>query len=127
LQLNTPENILDIDHYLKVPVDGFSINVRSLHALLHGVDPDEPEIYSYYPLNVRLFEKLLEPLVATIKRRPHAQRGTKLHPEIVLHLEDNQAEFIELAVKLGFTGITVKPNFAQTAKHRIHEAEGKQL
>lgn len=127
LQINTPENILHIAHYLKVPVDGFSINARSVHALLHGIDPDEPEIYSYYPINAGALAQLLKPLVATIRQSPHALRGNKLHPEIALHIEDNRTELIELAVTLGLTAITVKPDFAQTAKHRIHEAEGNQL
>jgi pyruvate, water dikinase len=127
LQVNTPENILHIAHYLKVPVDGFSINARSIHALLHGIDPDEPEIYSYYPINAGALAQLLKPFVATIRQSPHALRGNKLHPEIALHIEDNRTELIELAVSLGLTAITVKPDFAQTAKHRIHEAEGSQL
>lgn len=124
VQLNTPENLLSIDHYLRVPVDGFSINVRSIHALLHGVDPDEPEIYSLYPLDIKLFEQLLKPCVTAIIRSPHAMRGTKGHPAVVLHLEDNSTAMVDLAVRLGCTGVTVKPPFVATAKERIRETEG---
>jgi pyruvate, water dikinase len=127
LQLNTPENLLAIDHYLMVPIDGFSVNIRSIHALLHGIDPDEPDIYSLYALDPQLFEPLLRRLVEAVKKAPHPMRGTRAHPEIVMHLEDNSTAFVELAVKLGFTGITVKPAFISIAKHRIREAEAAQI
>lgn len=120
LQLNTPENILQLSHYLQPEITGFSLNVRSLHSLLVGIDPDSPAIYSLYSLDVSLIENLMTKVLSTIRQSPTRK-------EVILHLEDHNLPLVEAATKLSLTAVTVKPDFSAMAKKRIREVEEKRL
>jgi pyruvate, water dikinase len=118
LQLNTPENILQIDHYLRSHLDGVSFNARSVHALIHGIDPDNPEIFSLYPYDINLMEELLTKIIKAVKNTP---------TKAMVHLEDNNLRLVEIATKLGYDIITVKPEFAPRVKQRIREIEEQKI
>lgn len=122
LQLNTPANILELPHYLRTGlVEGISVNVKSLHALLHGIDPDDPDIYNFYSVNTDLLKPLLRQVVNAIKHPDYTKRERR--PTAFLHVEDEIVEVVELGVELGFDAITVKPSFANTTKRRVIELE----
>ncbi len=114
MQCNTPENLLQIQHYAAQGVAGFSINLQSIHALLHGISPDNSDVFSLYPLDVPLIESLLVQVKQSL---------TNYQLPIVLQMEDYTAEFVRLAVELGFTGVTVQPLALQRAKEIIQELE----
>jgi len=115
LQLNTPENIWQLKNYLRTPLAGVSVNVRSIHALLHGIDPDDPDIYSLYPYDINLMRELLEKVIHDIKTKA------------ILHLENYSLQLVEIATELGFDIITVKPEFAPRVKQHILEIEEQKL
>lgn len=126
LQLNTPENILNLRSYPTHKLAGVSINVKSLHALLLGIDPDNPEIHEHYALDAIVVERLMEQL-AEIVQQLQELRTFSQPLQLHLHLEDFSHTLVALAVKLGYHGITVKPAAAQIAHATIVEIEEKQL
>jgi phosphoenolpyruvate synthase/pyruvate phosphate dikinase len=126
LQLNTPENILNLRSYPTHKLAGVSINITSLHALLLGVDPDNPEMYEHYAMDTLAVERMLEQL-ATVVRELQEVRTFTQPLQIHLHLEKYAHDLVALAVKLGYHGITVKPAAAQIAHATILEIEEKQL
>lgn len=122
LQLNTPENIFQMDDYLKIDLSGVSLNTKSIHALMHGIDPDNPDIFSLYPYDMSLMEVIFKK--AKEKVRDYNLHNSNLtHTKLILHLEHNNLRLVELATKIGFDIITVKPEFAPTTKKRIREIE----
>jgi pyruvate, water dikinase len=127
LQLNTPENILQIDHYLSAHLAGVSFNTRSIHALMHGVDPDNPEIFSLYPYDVSLMEKLLTKVMEAVKTKNSHHENMHAPTKAMVHVEDNNLRLVEIAAKLGYDIITVKPDFAPRAKQIIREIEEQKL
>lgn len=123
LQLNTPENVLQLKHYFIPGLAGVSVNSRSLHALMHGIDPDNPDLYRQYAYNLQLMEELLirvQRVVHTVDFQPQA---LQTRPKMFLHLEDPSLELAEIAAKLNYDAITVKPEFAPRVKSRIRELE----
>lgn len=126
LQLNTPENILQLDHYLRFPLTGVSFNVKSIHALLHGIDPDNPDIFALYPYDIELMKKLLVRVREAITDKNKQLQDNQPLIKLMLHLESNNLNLVEIATSLGFDIITVKPEFALMTKQRIQEIEEQQ-
>ena len=127
LQLNTPENILQINHYLQSHLAGVSFNARSIHALIHGVDPENPDIFSLYPYDINLMEKLLSKVIEAVKNKNSHPENMHALTKAMIHIEDNNLRLVEIATKLGFDIITVKPDFAPRTKQRIREIEEQKL
>ena len=127
LQLNTPENILQLDHYLRFHLAGVSFNARSIHALMHGIDPDNPEIFSLYPYDLKLIEELMSQTIEAVKTKNSQLDHHQTHTKAMIHLEDNNLSLVEAAARLGFDIITVKPDFAPRTKQRIQEIEAQKL
>lgn len=123
LQLNTPENILQLRHYLKPLIAGISVNARSIHALLHGVDPSNPDIFTLYPYDIELMRDLLEKTMHQVRALEGDGKTHQLRPKMMLHLEDYNLQLIEIATRLGFDAVIVKPEFSQRAKQCISELE----
>ena len=127
LQLNTPENILQLKYYLQKQISGISVNVRSLHGLLHGIDPDNPDIYNLYPMDIELMRNLLEKVMHEVQSTQDSEGTTKFRPKAILHLENYNLQLVEIAIQLGFDIITVKPEFALRTKQYIIELEEQKL
>ena len=126
LQLNTPENIMNLRSYPTHKLAGISVNVKSLHALLLGIDPDNPEISEHYAVDTIVIERYMEQLAQTVEELQSLRNFTQpLH--VHLHLEEYSHDLVALAVKLGYHAITVKPAAAQIAHAAIVETEEKQL
>ncbi|MBT3249203.1 MAG: hypothetical protein HN846_02605 [Candidatus Pacebacteria bacterium] len=127
LQLNTPENIYQLDHYLASNLAGVSFNARSVHALMHGVDPDNPDIFSLYPYDISLMEQLLTTVIEAIKNKNSHHDNMHSPTKAMIHIEDNNLRLVEIAAKLGYDIVTVKPDFAPRTKQRIREIEEQKL
>lgn len=126
MQLNTPENIINLRAYPTHKLAGVSLNVRSIHALLLGIDPDMAELREHYSMETLGLQKLLEQLAVTAQEL-HELRETGAGLQLTLHLEDFSHELVAEAVKLGYHGITVKPAAAQIAHACIVEVEQARL
>ena len=126
MQLNTPENILNL---LADPVEqltGISLNVRTLQALLHGIDPDNPEVYERYTLDTQMMEQMMELLVEQQKHLNSLRPPTK-SLQLNLHLEDFSRDLVATAVKLRYDGVVVKPRSVQIARSIIVEEEEQRI
>lgn len=127
LQLNTPENILQLKYYLQQSINGVSVNIRSLHGLLHGIDPDNPDVYNLYPMDIELMRDLLEKVMHAVQLARGDGNTTRLRPKAMLHVEDYNLQLIEIATQLGFDIIIVKPKFALRTKQCITDLEEQKL
>lgn len=125
-QINTPENILNLKAYPLHKLSGISINIKTLQGLLHGVDPDNPEVYERYQLDTTILSELLEK-VASVKQDLSALRPTNSSLQLHLHLEDFSRELVASAVKLRYDGIVVKPRALEMARVVVAEEESSLL
>lgn len=123
-QLNTPENLLNIQAYPLKKVAGLSIQVQTVNALLHGFDPDNPELAAQYPLQEQVLVPLIKKTVKVVSQ-PLYIDDTKHRKSVVVHLEQFSPSLVEQAIEAGVAGITVKPAVASMAKACIMETEAR--
>ncbi len=116
LEIDTPENLLNVEEYLQIPLAGISINIKNIHALLNGIDPGFTDIYNQYTLNHQLLIPALKNLIAKTK---------EIHQKIKIHLilPDFSEKLLQEAKDLGIEGVIVRPEVSvQTKKYLIeHE------
>ena len=118
MQANTPENTLDIEHYCMPGLSGISLNIQSIHALLHGVDPDNSDIFQLYPVHHKGIYQHLK----AARQKTHTH-----HVKLVLQLEQFDQQLIEFASELGYDGVTVRAKDVHRARQVIIEAEHQQI
>jgi phosphoenolpyruvate synthase/pyruvate phosphate dikinase len=121
-QINTPENILNIKAYPLHKLTGISVNIKTLQALMHGIDPDNPEVFERYQLDTTVLSNLME-LVAHAKEDVTALRRSGNPLLIHVHLEDFSRELVASAVKLRYDGVVVKPRALEMARVVVLEEE----
>jgi pyruvate,water dikinase len=98
MECTTPENLLNLDHYCQKELHGFVIHVPHIHALMHGIDPSNPDIFQLYPVDTQLFRKLLK----DARQKSHAH-GLPLH----LYLDKYHHQLVQIAQDLEFDGVLV--------------------
>lgn len=122
LQLNTPENILNLAAYPLKDIAGLSINAKTINALLHGYDPDNPEVSSHYQMNRDVLKKLIRQ-VANLSKISLQSDSIYQQKKILLHLEEFDRELASFAVEVGLFGVTVKSKSVDIAKSCIMDEE----
>ncbi len=115
LQLNTPENLINIKSYLQLPIAAICINIKSIHALLHGFDPDFEDLRSQYPVDQPLIENLLKKLVST------AHQCTN-NLKVYIMVSDYNQQLLDFAIKYEINGIITYNRFAAQYKKKILKA-----
>lgn len=124
LQLNTPENILNLSAYPLEHVSAVSLNVRSLHGLILGVDPDNGELMMRYPLPSKILTQLIKQAKETLK----TTKQLTAHPtKLMIHMQRFEAQLATAAINLGVNGLIVKPQVARIAKDCIIDTETSQV
>lgn len=102
LQLNTPENILNIEKYLATPLGAICVNIKTINALMYAVDPGNSDLYHQYPINFELLEPLLDELLQKVKDYDQEIK-------IYLILSEFNQQLINYAAHKKLTGIIAQP------------------
>lgn len=118
MQANTPENLINIDQYCMPGLQGISLNVQSIHALLYGVDPDNTDVFQLYPAHHQTLFELLK----------KARKATQNHNiQLILQLEQYDQKLVEFAAQLGYDGVTVRAKDIHRARQEVIEAEHQHI
>ncbi|MBP7875772.1 hypothetical protein KA012_02130 [Candidatus Woesebacteria bacterium] len=106
-QITTPENVSNLESYLLAGVHGLSLNIRTVTALMTGIDPDDQELQASYPPHIELQQAILSEVSQRVQllKKQASLSSLKLH----LHLEDFNNALVSSAVKLGYDGIVLHP------------------
>lgn len=126
LELSTPENIFNLNHYPLELLQAVSINISQIHALFHGIDPNNHEIVNRYELNHTLISRIFATIQTSLQHFT-TQNPTKNLPQFVVHLERYDPHIIESGIKYGVTAFTVKSTFLSTAREHIYTTEAQLL
>ena len=118
LQCNTPENLLNLTQYAQKGIQGFLINLSTVHGLLHGVDPDNPDVFQLYPLKPAVLEPLLKEAM---------RAAQKLKKQVFIHFEAFDRDMLELVLALGVDGLVVQPRDLHQTKLAVSEIEQQRL
>jgi phosphoenolpyruvate synthase/pyruvate phosphate dikinase len=115
-QIALPSNIWQIHQFLTPQLTGVIISVPDLHALVHGIDPSNPDLLLKYPLDIPLMRSMIKQVFAACPSH-----------KIILQLSDVHEDLVQLAVELGLAGVIVKPYHAVRTKRVISELETQVL
>lgn len=109
-EIETPEQIINCLKYLSPQVSGIIVNLPQLHALSHGIDPTNQDVYYRYSWS--------EELIATYLKMLKEQAG---ETPIMIYLPVEQPSTLRLVESLGLAGIIVKAYYAQVAATYIEQ------
>lgn len=120
LSIDTPAAVVTLEQYLKVGVDGISLNADNLTMLFSGLDPhnsevavqfreDNEAVLEAYRFAIKLCHKYNVPVIITGETLPH--RG----------------ELLEKFVSWGISGITLEPHGLENIRKTIYKYERRLL
>ena len=118
MMVEIPTNVILIDDFIKVGIDGVSIGANDLTMLVTGTDRDNADVAS-------AFNERSEALLWSIKRTiMHCQRQN-VTSSICGQAPSVYDDFVEFLVKCGITSISVNPDAVGRVRKVISEAEKK--
>ena len=116
MMAETPNNVLMLDEFIDVGIDGVSIGSDDLAALTLGFDRDNDAISGHYDVKDPGVLKAVEIIIRTCKRR-------KIHSSISGQIASDHPELAEKLVSWGISSISVSPNVIDRTRIKVWEAE----
>lgn len=116
MEINTPENVILLDRYIKAGIDGISINTDYLTSLFIGEDVYNPEILNQYDY---LDPAILWAFENAIKIANKAMISSSMHGELTA----NSSELIKNLVLWGITDVSVTPDLLDEIRKSVSQAE----
>ncbi len=118
MMVEVPSNILLLDDFINVGIDGISIGSNDLTQLILGIDRDSPKLAEEFD------ERDAAVLVAMGKAvRTSIRRGVTV--SICGQAPSVYPELTEMLVELGITSVSVSPDAIEHTREIIAKAEGR--
>lgn len=116
MMVELPVNVILINEFIKVGIDGVSIGSNDLTMLVGGIDRDNAEV-------ARTFDERSPAVLTSIKRVIAACHKHGITCSICGQAPSIYEEFIEKLVEYGITSISVNPDAIARTKEIIISAE----
>lgn len=116
MMAEVPSNVLLLDNFLDVGIDGVSIGSNDLTQLLLGVDRDNPQLADLFDERNPAVMLALEHIVTTCRRR-------NVKVAICGQAPSEYPEISRKLVEWGIDGVSVSPDMIDETRHIVFEAE----
>jgi pyruvate,water dikinase len=116
MMVEIPVNIIMIEEFIKVGIDGISIGSNDLTMLLQGTDRDNSTVATE-------FNEMSPEVLWAIKKVIKTCNKYGVTSSICGQAASTYNEMIEVLVKAGITSISVNPDAVTRVRGMIHEAE----
>jgi len=116
MMVEIPVNIIMIEEFIKVGIDGISIGSNDLTMLIQGTDRDNSTVATE-------FNEMSPEVLWAIKKVITACNKAGVTTSICGQAASTYNEMIEVLVKAGITSISVNPAAVTRVRSMIHEAE----
>ncbi len=116
MMIEIPVNIIMIEEFIKVGIDGISIGSNDLTMLMQGTDRDNSTVATE-------FNEMSPEVLWAIKKVIKACNKAGVTSSICGQAASTYNEMIEVLVKAGITSISVNPDAVTRVRTMIHEAE----
>lgn len=116
MMVELPVNVILIDDFLKIGLDGVSIGSNDLTMLTEGTDRDNPEV-------AVSFNERSPAILWAIKRVIRKCQAAGVAVSICGQAPSEYPDFTQELVKMGITSISVNPDAVYRVKEAIIEAE----
>ena len=118
MMAEVPNNVLQIDEFIKVGIDGISIGSNDLTMLIMGVDRDNAKVAHIYDVHDAGVLKALEILCK-------ASRKHKIECSICGQAPSLFPDITEKLVEWGATSVSVSPDMIDKTRLIVQKAEAK--
>jgi len=120
MMVEIPSNVILLEDFIKVGIDGVSIGSNDLTMLTLGLDRDNNEIaYQFDETNPAVM-KSIEKTIKTCKKN-------KVSSSICGQAPSQYPDVVEDLVKWGITSISVNPDAIERSREIIASAENKKV
>jgi len=116
MMVEIPVNIIMIEEFIKVGIDGISIGSNDLTMLLQGTDRDNSTVATE-------FNEMSPEVLWAIKKVIKACNKAGVTSSICGQAASTYNEMIEVLVKAGITSISVNPDAVTRVRNMIYDAE----
>ncbi len=116
IMVELPVNVILLDEFIKVGVDGVSVGTNDLTMLVLGTDRDNSEVAQVFDERNKAVVWCLERVVKTCKKH-------KITSSICGQAPSVYPEITELLVRLGITSISVNPDAITASRELVYETE----
>lgn len=118
MMVEIPANVILIEDFIKVGIDGISIGSNDLTMLVLGVDRDNQEVAVE-------FDERNDAVLWALERVIKAAKKHKITASICGQAPSSYPDLVEKLVKWGITSISVSPDVVDATRDLVHHVEGK--
>ncbi len=116
LMVEIPSNVILLEEFIKVGIDGISIGSNDLTMLLLGVDRDSAELAQAFNEQDPAVSWALEKAIKTCQKN-------KITSSICGQAPSVYPDLVENLIKWGITSISVNPDAIERTRELVYEAE----
>jgi pyruvate,water dikinase len=116
LMVEIPANVIQLDAFIDVGIDGISIGSNDLTMLLMGTDRDNSEV-------AHDFNEMDPTVLWAIEKAVKTSVGRKITASICGQAPSDYPELVEKLVSWGITSISVNPDAIYRVRQTIFDAE----
>jgi len=120
MMVEIPSNVILLDKFIDVGIDGISIGSNDLTMLTLGLDRDNQEV-------ARDFNELDPSVLWSLKRVITKARKRGINASICGQAPSNYPQLVEKLVKWGITSISVSPDVIDQTREIVSWAEKKRV
>jgi len=116
MMVEIPANVILLDDFIQVGIDGVSIGTNDLTMLTLGVDRDNPKVADTYDERNPAVLASLEKIIKTCRKH-------KITCSICGQAPSDYPDLVEKLVEWGITSISVNPDAIEKTRYIVAEAE----
>jgi pyruvate,water dikinase len=120
IMVELPANVILLDDFIKVGIDGVSVGTNDLTMLVLGTDRDNSEV-------AQIFDERNEAVLWCLERVLKICKKHKITSSICGQAPSVYPEITEFLVKLGITSLSVNADVISRTREIVYEAERKVL
>ncbi|MBU1088468.1 phosphoenolpyruvate synthase [Patescibacteria group bacterium] len=120
MMVEIPSNVILLNKFIDVGIDGISIGSNDLTMLTLGLDRDNSEV-------AKDFNELDPAVIWMLKRAITTAKKRGITSSICGQAPSNYPSLVEKLVKWGVTSISVSPDAIQSTRQTVHWAENRKL
>ncbi len=120
LMVEIPANVIRLEDFLKIGIDGISIGSNDLTMLLLGTDRDNSEV-------ANIFNEMDKTVLWALERVIKTCQKEKVTSSICGQAPSEYPDLVELLVRWGITSISVNPDIVDGVRENVYQVENKLL
>jgi len=120
MMVEVPSNVILLDEFIDVGIDGVSVGTNDLTMLTLGVDRDNPRVANVYSEMNQAVLNSLEKIVKTARKRGITSSICGQAPSVY-------PELVKMLVEWGMTSVSLSPDVIEKTRLLVYEMEKKVL